>query len=86
MTPDDLLRRGYSSEHQRAADNLRRALVDVQRAVTHLLADLDTDPSAGLYSGAARNMVSSAADAAVRAGELDMANRLSFLLPVSEEG
>jgi hypothetical protein len=85
MIPDELLRRGYASEHRRAADNLRRALDDIQRAVARLLADLDADPSAGLYGGAARNMASSAADAAVRAGELDMANQLSFLLPVPEE-
>lgn len=83
--PDDLLRRGYNREHANAVDNLRRALVDVQRHAERLLADLDQKPTAGLFAGSARTMATSAAEAASRAGELDMANRLRVLLPVSEE-
>ncbi|MEV7013326.1 hypothetical protein [Streptosporangium sp. NPDC051022] len=81
--PVHLLQQGFGMEHDGAVGNLRRALLDVRQEVEQLLADLDDDPATHLYGGAARSMAASAGEAARHAGELDMANRLRFLLPVA---
>lgn len=78
--PPHLLRHGFAIERAGAVSNLRRALLDVQSHVQALLEDLDADPASHLYGGAARTMAAAAGEAARHAGELDMANRLRFLM------
>ncbi|GAA3417616.1 hypothetical protein [Streptosporangium vulgare] len=83
--PDVLLTRGHRSEHTTAAMNLRRALTEVQRLTDVLAAALDTDPATAMLSGDGRALVHYAGEAASFAAELEMANRLAFLLPTTTE-
>ncbi|MFB9248486.1 hypothetical protein ACFFWE_09625 [Sphaerisporangium melleum] len=76
---------GFTGERDATARNLRAALAEVQRRAALMVADLDRDPTRGTYGGAARNLVSDAGEVARLAGELDMANRLTFLLPDPKE-
>ncbi|MFI7536686.1 hypothetical protein [Streptosporangium sp. NPDC049376] len=78
--PQHLRRQGYRIEHDGAVANLRRALLDVQGQVKRPLADLDDAELHG-YGDVARSMAASAGEATRYAGELDMVNRLRFLLP-----
>ncbi|RCG18223.1 hypothetical protein DQ384_39195 [Sphaerisporangium album] len=79
--PDNLKRRGYDQEHRNTVKNLRHALDDARKKITGMLDQLDSDPAGGLYGGQARQLATITGEIATYAGELDTANRLTFLLP-----
>lgn len=84
MTPDPLHVRGYNSERDRAARNLRRALEEVQAKTAEVLRRLDS-PTLGGFGTSARLLAGAAGEAAQFAGALDMARDLAFLVEELED-
>lgn len=84
--PDNLLAQGYASERENARLNLEREVQHATRKLQEFTRDLADNPHATLFSGRARQLGQTVAELLTRAGELDMANRLAFLVPEPEEG
>lgn len=83
--PAHLLTQGYARERGDARRNLESEVRHATNQLQRLAADLADDDTAALFSGRARALGQTVAELLVRAGELDMANRLSFLNPLDSE-